>query len=658
MEKICLEDITKLKYISAPTLSPDGTLLACAVTQSDWEENSYKTDLHLMEVSTGNFRSLSQKGRDGDFLWDDEETLLIETDEEPSKDKKYEIKTSYDRLSIKTGERVRAFSIPGRVGQIKKCGEGLYAVTVEYDKNAPNPLELPEDERLEALDYHVIEEAPLWENGKGYVAGKRQVLYLYDEDGDTLSPVTNPTTEVKSFALSDEAIAIVGRDWQDIITDTFSELYVYDRCTGKMDTIIPKETGKVKWADFIGDQLVYTFSDNKDYGNTQMCDFYVYDMKLKQSRLLCTHGGMAVGGSVLTDVCYGKGTTWKAAGDAVYFIGLEGFERALYSIDLKGTIQKIISFDNGSVEFFDADERTVCVAAAQKDQLIDLYQCTKKEPWNLKRLTEINGDYLNGKYIAQSEYVPFVNSSGIEIDGWVLKPIDYDEKKKYPAMYEIHGGPRAAYGCVFVHEMQALASAGYFVFFCNPRGSEGKGEEFADIRAKHGIIDYEDLMEFMDYILKHYPQIDEKRVAVAGGSYAGFMCNWIAGHTDRFAAIVSQRSVSDFVADYCISDIGFTYDSEAAGGDPWNDTEKLWFHSPYKYAPYAKTPILFLHALCDYHCTIDQGVMMFQAMKYFGVPSRMCLFEGENHELSRTGKPRHRVRRLKEIFHWLEKYLG
>ena len=658
MERIHLEDIAKLKFISAPALSPDGAYLAYAVTHSDWKENDYKTDVHLMDVSTGSCRRTGQEGRDGAFLWDDEETLLIET-EKPSEEKQpYAVKTFYDRLSIKTGERSSAFSIPGKVGQIKKCGEDLYAVTVEYDRNAPDPMETPEDVCLEELDYHVIEEAPLWENGKGYVSGKRQVLYLYDEAAGSLSPVTNLTTEVKSFAVSGSAIAIVGRDWQDLITDTFSELYVYDRLTGMMETVVPKETGKVKHVGFVGDQLVYTFSDNKVYGNTQMCDFYVYDMKQKESRLLCAHGGMAVGGSVITDICYGGGTVWKTVGDAVYFIGLEGFERGLYSVDLNGNLRRIVSIENGSVEFFDADGKNIFVAAAQKDQCIDLYQCTGEETGELKRLTEINRDDLGGKYIARTEYVPFVNSVGFEIDGWVLKPFGYDETKRYPAVYEIHGGPRAAYGGVFMHEMQALASAGYFVFFCNPRGSEGKGEDFADIRGKHGTIDYDDLMEFMDHILKRFPQIDEKRVGVAGGSYAGFMCNWIAGHTDRFAAIASQRSVSDFVADYCISDIGFTYDRDAAGGDPWNNTEKLWFHSPYRYAPYVKTPILFLHSLCDYDCTIDQGVMMFQAMKYFGVPSRMCLFEGENHELSRSGKPRHRVRRLREIFQWFEKYLG
>ena len=258
MERIHLEDIARLKFVSTPALSPDGSYLAYAVTRSDWKENNYKTDVYLIDVFTGNCRQLGQEGKDGAFLWDDEETLLIETNMPSKKNKPYAMETSYDRLSIRTGERAGAFSVPGKVGQIKKCGEGLYAVTVEYDRNAPNPLETPEDECLEELDYHVIEEAPLWENGKGYVSGKRQVLYLYDEAASSLSPVTNFTTEVKSFSVSGDAIAIVGRDWQDLITDTFSELYVYDRLTGKMETVVPRETGKVRWVDFVGDQLVYT----------------------------------------------------------------------------------------------------------------------------------------------------------------------------------------------------------------------------------------------------------------------------------------------------------------------------------------------------------------------------------------------------------------
>ena len=164
-------------------------------------------------------------------------------------------------------------------------------------------------------------------------------------------------------------------------------------------------------------------------------------------------------------------------------------------------------------------------------------------------------------------------------------------------------------------------------------------------------------MEFTDHVLALVPQIDPARIAATGGSYGGFMCNWIEGHTDRFAAIASQRSISNWVADFGASEIGFTFDANETGGTPWTDMEKMWEQSPLKYACNAKTPILFIHSLEDYNCTLDQGVEMFSAMKYFGVPSRMCLFEGENHSLSRSGKPRHRVRRLTEIMNWFDKYL-
>ena len=116
--------------------------------------------------------------------------------------------------------------------------------------------------------------------------------------------------------------------------------------------------------------------------------------------------------------------------------------------------------------------------------------------------------------------------------------------------------------------MQAFVGSGYLVFYCNPRGSEGYGEAFADLRGRYGAVDYQDLMEFTDHVLELYPQIDRSAIGAAGGSYGGFMCNWIEGHTDRFAAIASQRSISNWVADFGSSEIGFTFDANEMGADP------------------------------------------------------------------------------------------
>ncbi|MDL2248406.1 S9 family peptidase, partial [Tyzzerella sp. OttesenSCG-928-J15] len=234
---------------------------------------------------------------------------------------------------------------------------------------------------------------------------------------------------------------------------------------------------------------------------------------------------------------------------------------------------------------------------------------------------------------------------------------DYEAGKKYPAILDIHGGPKAAFGDSFFHEMQYWANQNYFVLFCNPRGSDGKGNEFADIRGKYGTIDYDDIMQFVDECLKKYPDINEDKLGVTGGSYGGFMTNWIIGHTDRFKAAATQRSISNWIAFNYISDIGYYFGTDQMMAGAWDNVEKLWWHSPLKYLDKAKTPTLVIHSDEDYRCWIPEGYQVFTALKIHGVDTRMCVFHGENHELSRSGKPEHRMRRLKEITEWMDKYL-
>ena len=195
------------------------------------------------------------------------------------------------------------------------------------------------------------------------------------------------------------------------------------------------------------------------------------------------------------------------------------------------------------------------------------------------------------------------------------------------------------------------------MFFMNPRGGDGRGNSFADIRGKYGTIDYEDLMKFTDEVLKKYPAIDTARVGVTGGSYGGFMTNWIIGHTDRFKAAASQRSISNWISFAHTSDIGEMFGADQQGADTWKNVDKLWWHSPLKYANQCTTPTLFIHSDEDFRCPYSEGMQMYSALCEHGVATRLCMFKGENHELSRSGKPRHRVKRLKEITTWMDTYL-
>lgn len=208
-----------------------------------------------------------------------------------------------------------------------------------------------------------------------------------------------------------------------------------------------------------------------------------------------------------------------------------------------------------------------------------------------------------------------------------------------------------------MNEIQVFASSGYFVFFCNPRGSEGRGNDFADIRKQFGDIDYIDFMEFTDAVLEKYPDIDETKLAVEGGSYGGFMTNWIIGHTNRFVAACAQRSIANWSGMEGTTDIGYYFCKGQTGASHMENHELQWKQSPLAYADKCVTPTLFLHGEKDYHCYMQEAFQMFSALKIHECPTKLCLFAGENHELSRSGGPKQKLQRFVEMLNWFSIYV-
>ena len=274
------------------------------------------------------------------------------------------------------------------------------------------------------------------------------------------------------------------------------------------------------------------------------------------------------------------------------------------------------------------------------------------------RLTGVNDDVLMELNLSKPEPFIFQSPDGLEIEGWMMKPIDFEPSKKYPAVLEIHGGPAATYGMAFLHEFQVLASKGYGVFYCNPRGSLGYGEWFAQqVIADQGGMDYQDIMALRN-VMDGVGWVDTSKVGVTGGSYGGFMTNWIVGHTDKFAAAVTQRSISNWYTKYGTSDIGFYGNKKGMGNrDLWDSEGWLMERSPIRYAPNVKTPILILHSEQDYRCPMEQAEQWYVALKRLGKTVEFVRFQGENHELSRSGKPWNRKERLAHMLRWFDQYL-
>lgn len=570
--------------------------------------------------------------------------------------------TQYYKINTNGGEGIKLFKIPRNVNSLKMVDGDTFMFTSDYNSNQMELNSLDEEEKVKELkqrkeerDYEILEEIPFWSNGGGFTNKKRNRLYIFHVGSGEVQAITDEYTNVDLFNLKDDKTkaVIIASNFRDKMTLT-NNIMIYDISSEKLTGLNSKKDMSHYYTNFIGnDALIFTGSDMKKYGLNENEKVYIMNLNSMETSYITPELDVAMTNSVGSDCRYGGSDLKQVQGDYLYFVTTEGSSSFLNKIDMNGNIEKITTCE-GSVDGISISEGNVLYIGMKPNKLQELF---KKEKDTITQMTKVNEWVQEEREISCPEKITVETAPGILIDGWIIKPVNYVPGKKYPAILDIHGGPKTVSSSVFFHEMQYFSSQGYAVFFCNPRGSDGLGNDFADIRGKYGTIDYDDLMKFTDEILKKCSFIDAERVGVTGGSYGGYMTNWIIGHTNRFKAAASQRSISNWISKFNTTDIGYFFVEDQNSATPWNNQEKLWDHSPLKYADKVKTPTLFLHSEQDYRCWIAEAIQMFTALKYHGVEARLCMFREENHELSRSGKPKHRVRRLHEIISWMDKYL-
>ena len=664
MENLKLDDFTKYKFLSGIRFSPSGKKTGFVLHQMDVDENKYLSNIYIYKEESSSYIKLTSLDEERSFIWKDDDTIIFPAirgkKDKERKEKKEEFTTFYE-ISLLGGEANKVFEVPLNVRSIEFIDEDKLMVIGSFDPSRPKLDELSKEEKNKSLkkmaedkDYEVLDEIPFWFNGAGFTNKKRSRLYIYNLKDEKLTPITDEFTDVASAKLNKDKtkIIIVASSFTDKM-QLKSDLHLYDIKEGCLEKLSHEEVFNYAYADFLGDKIIFAGKDMKAYGINENPHFYLMDLDgTNVKRLTDDDFDCGLWNSVGSDCRFGGSRSMVIDGEHLYFVTTEGYNSYINRIDKNGKIEKLTK-DNGSIDGFDVKDSKISFIGLRGLRLQELYGLKDKEEI---QLTDFNEWVIKEKKLSQPEHITFEND-GVTIDGWIMKPVDFEEGKKYPAILDIHGGPKTVYGEVFYHEMQYWANIGYVVFFCNPRGSDGKGNEFADIRGKYGTVDYEDIMEFTNIVVEKYPFIDSENIGVTGGSYGGFMTNWIIGHTNRFKAAASQRSISNWISKFGTTDIGYFFVEDQQGATPWSDVEKLWFHSPMKYADKVTTPTLFIHSEEDYRCWLPEGIQMFTSLKYHGVDSRLVMFRGENHELSRSGKPKHRIRRLEEITNWFNKYL-
>nr|KJR72160.1 MAG: peptidase S9 [Vulcanisaeta sp. AZ3] len=495
---------------------------------------------------------------------------------------------------------------------------------------------------------------PLWFNGKGFVHTFRTHLFRLDLDG-SIRQITSGDFDVVAYDADSGCRRVAVAVSFDSLRPYRNEIWIVDLRSGERYTVLSNySVSAIKWSPD-GKYLAIV-------GNDLHRGLVTHDhvLLIRDNEIVDLMRGINrnVGNNLNSDV---RGSPPPVRlewfGDYVYFVMMDGGSAVLSRAGVNGGVEAVIGGKRSIEDFVVINQDLIYFIAMDPTKPTEVYRWVNG---NEERLTNFN-DWISAVRLSEVEPFRFRASDGVEIEGWVMRPADFKPGNRYPMVLEVHGGPKTAYGYSFMHEFQVLANEGFVVVFMNPRGSDGYAEEFADIRGHYGERDYGDLMEGVDYVIRNYDFIDPNRLGIIGGSYGGFMVNWVITHTNRFRAAVTDRSISNWVSFFGASDIGPYFANDQIGGgedrDFWNSFEVYIAKSPIMYVRDVKTPLLIIHSLEDYRCWFEQAIQFYTALKYLGKEVKMMVFPGENHDLSRFGKPNHRIIRLRGIVDWFNEKL-
>jgi acylaminoacyl-peptidase len=371
-------------------------------------------------------------------------------------------------------------------------------------------------------------------------------------------------------------------------------------------------------------------------------------------------------GKYLFSLMSERGRTWIVR---IVFPGSEAYEtgptESHYNLDRKDTwsdtvfdVEPLLAQDYRCFAFdYDGSGTVVgTISAPEHPGDVFVLPDATGEPEEWRRLTRVNRELLAQRRLAEPLPVAFEGSEGRQIEGWLLLPTD-DPEAPYPLVLHVHGAPHIAYSMAFNYELQHLASRGYAVLFLNPHGSHTYGRDIVEgTQHDWGGKDYNDLMLGVDHIIER-EDIDENRLGVAGGSYGGWMTNFIVTRTSRFEGAVAQRSSANRISTMFSSEVGYRHQRWEAPGYPWEALDYFCKISPVLHAHKVDTPLLLVHAEHDHLCPLMQPEEMFTALKSLGREVELLVFLDEHHHLPRVGKPVNRIERLRQTAEWFDNYV-
>lgn len=633
------------KIISNPKIFADGKTIVYTLTSILRLKNKYKSNIWVRENGEDPKQCTSGNDWDTNPLWSRDGKSIYFVSNRP--------KHGHSKTNLVN----RLWKIPR--------GGGEAEILVDRDVQSPRMFQ-NEDKILFksevdlshgtcGSDVRVITHAYYKEEGRGFIENKRNHIFFYGIKDHKLTTITEGNYDVEHATISPDgkSIVFIANMDDDADFSPYNSIYRVSVSGGKPQLLYNGNIhwGSVDWSPD-GDNLVISGQEIKDptLAYYQNSNLWVLPMKGGNPRNISKKFDR----SVYEDSGLIK---WSNDSNNIYFLADDLGSTHLFNIDLK---EKIFKISRGKITVSDfslGEKDELVYVASESNSLQELWYKHKGEQSKITRITE---NLLEGRLISKAEEFWFKSRGGARVQGWIIKPTNFDGSKKYPTVLSIHGGPFMAYTYGLRDEFQVLSDNGYGVVYTNPRGSTGYGQRFAEcILEDFQEEDYDDLIKAIEFVTSKYKWVDREKLGIIGGSYGGSMTTWTIGRTNLFKAAVSERGYSNLISFVGTSDTAWKDLPKWIAGkeEAWDNPKKFMEKSPLGYIRKIDTPLLLIYGESDSRNPIEQGEQMFTGLKKLKKTVEFVRFPNEGHGLPRTGSPEHRKVRLFHILRWFEKYL-
>lgn len=687
-----IDDLTRIQYVSDAQIAPDGGRVVFVRKVVSKKPGQYETALWAVDVDVEGGRGgepypFTAGPRDRHPRWSPDGTSLafIRAAEKHM--------PQVYAIGLSGGEAIALTRFPeGSIESFRWSPDGR-AIAIKFRPADPEFTDEArrERERRGASDPpRVLNDAWYRLDGDGYFNAQRYELHVIDfESGDTrIIHERSPTGEF-SYDFSPDGRSIVLTDNLEpdaLLKPWADQVIIVDLDSGRRRILGEIPAGPkcaVTWSPD-GRLLAWAGRADRIDGiySTENLQLWTHDLATGRTRCLTRDEDLCLLTPTLgdsSDVSFAPSIRWTPDGRHLLLrVGIQGEGRLgalprsggaiewltrggdvqLGSVSASGGLLALTRTDALSLtEVFLLRRDGAARTASRRGAGRRTSRGAGRGAGQLERLTDLNGELLAELELARPEAHWVESTDGTRVHTWVLRPPQAPRGVRLPAVLQVHGGPHAQYGDVFFHEMQVLAANGYMVFMSNPRGSKGYGRDFcAAIRGAWGTRDWEDVAAVTRFMQLH-PSVDPERLAIAGGSYGGFMANWAIGHSDAYRCAITDRCVSNLLSMAGNGDYLDLVDQYWPGA-VWDRWEARWEASPIKHFGRVRTPTLVIHSEGDLRCNVEQGEQVFSALQLLGVPSRFVRYPAStSHGMSRGGPPDLRMHRLSEIVSWLNRWL-